>query len=82
MNEWATVVKRKGRNGKTLVVPKPSVKESFIVRSEKQLDQLLARHPLLAAIPDSDKKLRKVLRTMPDELVCEIDEVLCLVDST
>ena len=81
MNAWATAVRRKGRNGKTSVVPKPSTEESFTVRSEKQLDQLLAKHPLLAAIPDSDKKLRKVLRTMPDELVCEIDEVLCLVDS-
>ena len=70
-----------GRNGKTLIVPKPLVKESFTVRSEKQLDQLLVKHPHLAAIPDTDKKLKKVLKSMPDELICELDEVICLVDS-
>ena len=41
----------------------------------------MQQHPTLAAIPDTDKKIRKMLRTKPVELECDSDEVLCLVDS-
>ena len=56
-------------------------RKPILVRSERELETLPMRDPRIAAIPDSDKKLRRVLRTMPDELVCAADEVLCLVDS-
>ena len=56
-------------------------RKTILVRSERELETLLRRDPRLAAIPAPDKKLRRVLRSMPDELVCAADEVLCLVDS-
>ena len=41
----------------------------------------MQQHPTRAAIPDTDKKIRNMLRTNPIELECDGDEVLCLVDS-
>ena len=56
-------------------------KGSGWVKSERDLENLLKRDPRIAAIPTSGKQIRRVLRTMPAELVCGVDEVLCLVDS-
>lgn len=56
-------------------------KGSGWVRNERDLERLLRRDPRIAAIPSSGKHIRRVLRTMPAELVCGMDEVLCLVDS-
>ena len=81
LNGWSVKVNRKSKKHKAEKLPKPDVLESFVIKSEKQLDQLLAKHPHLAAIPDTDKKIRKVLKSMPAQLVCGPDETLCLVDS-
>ena len=59
----------------------PDVVDQFTMRSEQDLDFLLRAHPRLAAMPDTDKKIRKALRSKPVELECGADEVLCLVDS-
>ena len=81
LNGWATKVSRKSKQSKIESPVKPNKFEAFTIQNEKQLDILLASHPRLAAIPESDKKIRKVLKTMPAQLVCGPDEVLCLVDS-
>jgi hypothetical protein len=62
-------------------VPVPKSTGNFSVKCERDLDELLRAHPHIAAIPGSAKKIRKVLKSMPPELVCGDDEVLCLVDS-
>ena len=41
----------------------------------------MAKNPQLAVAPTDSKHIKKVLRTMPVELVCGPDETLCLVDS-
>ena len=53
----------------------------FHCSGESELDVLLQRHPYLAAIPKSEQKIRKLLRSMPVELICGPDETLCLMDS-
>ena len=40
----------------------------------------IIHHLKLASLPEP-KKIKNALRTMPQELVCGLDEVLCLVDS-
>ena len=80
-NDWNVKVSRKSERAKKVEPRRPKLLESFTVKTEQQLDQLLSRHPRLAAIPDTDKKIRKILRTMPAQLVCGPDEILCLVDS-
>ena len=80
LNNWAFKVSRKSSpKSKPVIVPKST--GNHFVKCEKDLDQLLKAHPHIAAIPGSAKKIRTVLRSMPPELVCEDDEVLCLVDS-
>ena len=81
LNGWVTKVSRKNKKGKLEKIEKPKALESFFISNEKQLDQLLARHPKLAAIPETDKKIRKLLKSMPAQLICGPDEILCLVDS-
>ena len=81
LNGWATKVSRKNKKGKLEKIEKPKALESFFISNEKQLDQLLARHPKLAAIPETDKKIRKLLKSTPAQLGCGPDEILCLVDS-
>ena len=80
LNGWAVKVNRKSER-----LQKKSRKqadtEEFTIHSERALDELLSRYPHIAAIPGSDKKIRKILRNMPAELVCRKGEVLCLVDS-
>ena len=63
-----------------LVPKKIDVLDTITVRSERELDSIMKSHPYLAAIPKG-QQIRKLLRTMPVELVCGPDEVLCLVDS-
>ena len=65
--------------------PSPKTKkldtfDRITIKDEIDLEQVMADHPNLAAIPDQ-KKLRKMLRQKPVELECGPDEVLCLVDS-
>ena len=82
-NGWATTVHRKrSKSSKSVLVPKKvDVLDTITVRSERELDSILKCHPYLAAIPKSDQKVRKLLRSMPVELICGPDETLCLVDS-
>ena len=51
------------------------------ISSESDLDALLKTHPHIAAIPNVASKLRALMKSMPKELICDVDEVLCLVDS-
>ena len=81
-NNFAHVVRRqKSKTSKPTIVPKKiDVLDSVTVRSENDLDKLLKKHPYLAAIP-KNQKIRKLLRSMPVELICGPDETLCLMDS-
>ena len=83
LNGWSVKVSRKAsRQSKPIEVPRmKSESETFTIQSERALDELLSRYPHIAAIPGSHKKIRKILRSMPDELVCADDEVVYLVDS-
>ena len=83
LNGWAVKVSRRAaKQQKPINEPrKTSESETFTIHSERALDELLSRYPHIAAIPGSHKKIRKILRSMPAELVCAEDEVLCLVDS-
>ena len=83
LNGWATCVHRKtARNAKAVVAPRsPDIFDQFTMRSENGLNVLLRKHPRLAAIPDTDKKIRKALRSKPVELECSAGEFLRLVDS-
>ena len=83
LSGWAKVNYFKPARGtKATPTPRsPDVFDQFTVRSEKDLNDLLRKHPRLASIPDTDKKIRKALRSRPVELECGADEVLCLVDS-
>ena len=79
LNGWAHRV-----SVKTKKLPKSrplDVFDRITIRSEDELDAVMQQHPTLAAIPATDKKIRKMLRTKPIELECNADEVLCLVDS-
>ena len=68
---------KKTKKAKPVVVPKRhDVFDQWTVSSEKDLDALLKRHPHLAAITDTDKKIRKTLKSKPVELMCGPDEVL------
>ena len=81
LNGWATKVSRKSRRtGKTSVIPRDNSK-TFVIHSEKQLDQYLENHPSTTPLPTEARKIRKVLRTRPVQLECKPGEVLCLVDS-
>ena len=71
--------RQSSRKSKSVIAPKST--GNYCVKCDKDLDELLKAHPHTAAIPGSAKKIRKVLRSMPPELVCADDEVLCLVDS-
>ena len=79
LNSWATVVRRKPKNSKATVVPKSS--DGVVIRSERDLDAALNTHPQLAAIPPSNKKIRRIIRSLPEALKCKSNEILCLVDS-
>ena len=81
--DWATTVKRKrSKTSKSVAVPKKiDILDTITVRTERELDALLQQHPHLAAIPKSEQKIRKLLRSMPAELICGPDETLCLVES-
>ena len=80
LNGWASKVSKKSRStGKTVVVPKPA--DHVVIKSEKELDALLSKRPDIAAISGTEQKVRKLLESLPDELVCGPNEVLCLVDS-
>jgi hypothetical protein len=83
MNGWAHKVKRQSsRKAKAVLVPKPvDVFDTFTVRSEKDLDALLVKNPGLAVAPLDKKHIKKVIKTMPAELICGPDETLCLMDS-
>ena len=75
LNGWA-------HNVKQLSAKKSSKRHpSFKICSEEDLDNFLGRHPKIAAIPDKVERLKKILKTMPDALKCNANEVLCLVDS-
>ena len=51
------------------------------IRSEHDLHVVMPQHPTHAAIRDTDKKIRKMLRRKPVVLECNADELPCLVDS-
>jgi hypothetical protein len=83
LNGWAMKVSRKSsKHAKAVVVPKPPpMANKITIQTEHELDDLLRQHPHHAAIPDIDAKIRKVLKSMPPDLVCRPGETLCLVDS-
>ena len=62
-------------------VAKPDVYEKFTIKTEAELDNFLQTHPQIAALPDDQDKVRRILRSKPVELECDANEVLCLVDS-
>ena len=69
---------------KSQLAPKSNfhmTKNSHVVRNEKELEALLKKNPRLAAVPETNKKLKKVMRNTPAALQCQDDEILCLVDS-
>ena len=55
--------------------------DQVTIRNERDLEKLLARNPRIAALPETEKKFKKLLKSKPLELMCGPDEVLCLVDS-
>ena len=49
LNEWSVKVNRRCKTHEVEKTPKPAVPEIFVIKSEKQLDRLLAKHHHLAA---------------------------------
>ena len=79
LNGWA---QRAGVKTKKQSKSRPlDVFDRITIRSEDDFDAVMQQHRTLAAILDTDKKIRKMLRTKPIELECSADEVLCLVGS-
>ena len=88
LGEWGTVVSRKSRRRNkqaTLTgcgegsIPKSHQPPVATLNNEVDLDKLLAQNPRLKKV--SRQHLLKAMRRMPQELVCEANEILCLVDS-
>lgn len=80
LNTWAVkVTRRSRRTDKSSVVPKPQ--DQFVIKSEQELDALLAKRLDIAAISDPSSKLKKTIEALPEELRCGPNEVLCFVDS-
>ena len=77
LKEWAHVVQPNPQ--KVRKIQKKFL--NFKICSEQDLDLFLKTHPKIAAIPEKVARLKKVLKSMPPELKCSDEEVLCLVDS-